>query len=537
MLSANLKQYRIQQIYYFKMCIFAINSKKQIPMSQISPHFKKNIDALIAAIIGFVLVILYTQYGGIGISPDSIAYTCASRSFVTTGNFTDVIGLPLVAFPLFYPFFLSLVMFISRTDIITIAPYLNGLLFAAVIFISGIIIENFKYKTNLYKRILLTIITFSPSLIEIYTMLWSETLFILLILVFILFFHRYFRSHNIITLVAAAIVAALAFDTRYAGITLVATGCLLIFFDKNLGWKKKAEHTLLFGSIGISLVALNLVRNILENGLATGMRQKGVTPLTKNIEFSGGVLSDWFTIQFKEQLFFEILAIAIMILFIIFFIKNIRHWKSYYTYENTSVAFFIVYVLFIIISSTISRYETINNRLLAPAFLPALWISTCQIPKWRAKLPHQKLRWIFFAFSVGIATVVVGSYFAINKENLSYMRETGIPGYTEDTWTKSHIVNYLQKNDEYFDRDSTVYSNHSQAVYFLTNHSVFSLPERVYTHDVKEFKAESPIVLIWFYNDPNPDLLTMKEIRHYKKVERVKAFSDGAIYILKNVDN
>lgn len=506
-------------------------------MSKFTPDLKKNIDTLIASAVGFILVILYTQYGGIGISPDSIAYTCASRNFIATGSFTDIIGLPLVAFPLFYPFFLSCIMFVTQTDIITIAPYLNAFLFATVIFLSGLIIEKFKYKTSWYKRILLAIITFSPSLIEIYTMLWSETLFILLILLFILFFHRYFRTHNIVTLVMAAIVAALAFDTRYAGITLVATGCLLIFFDKNLGWKKKTEHTLLFGSIGISLVALNLLRNVLENGLATGMRQKGVTPLSKNIEFSGGVLSDWFTIQFKEQLFFEILAIAIMILFIIFFIRNIRHWKAYYTYENASVAFFIVYVLFIIVSSTISRYETINNRLLAPAFLPALWISTCQIPKWRAKLPHRKLRWIFFAFSVGIGVIVIGSYFAINNENLSYMRETGIPGYTEDTWTKSRIVNYLQKNNEYFNPDSTVYSNHSQAVYFLTNHSVSSLPERVYKHDVKEFKTESPIVLIWFYNDPNPDLLTMKEIRKCKKVERVKSFSDGAIYILKNKSN
>jgi len=506
-------------------------------MNSVTRVLKSNIDSLIASAVGFTIIMLFTQYSGIGISPDSIAYTCASRNFIATGSFTDIIGLPLVAFPLFYPFFLSILMFITQTDIISIAPYLNGFLFATVIFLSGFIIEKFKYKTKLYKRILLTIITFCPSLIEVYTMLWSETLFILLVLVFILFFHRYFRAHSITTLVTAAIVAALAFDTRYAGITLIATGCMLIFFDKNLGWRKKTEHILLFGSIGVSLAAFNLIRNVLENGLATGMRQKGITTLSKNIEFSGGVLSDWFTIQFRGQFFFEILAGAIMILFVVFFIRNIRHWKAYYTYENASVAFFIVYVLFIIISSTISRYETINNRLLVPAFLPALWISTCQIPKWRAKLPHQKLRWIFFAFSVGIGTVVIGSYFAINKENLSYMKETGIPGYTEDTWTKSRIVNYLQKNEEYFDSDSTVYSNHSQAVYFLTNHSVSSLPERVYKQDVKEFLAESPIVLIWFYNDPNPDLLTMKEIRQCKKVERVKSFSDGAIYILKNKSN
>jgi len=500
----------------------------------ITPVLKNNIDSLIASAVGFTIIMLFTQYGGIGISPDSIVYTCASRNFIATGSFTDFTAIPLVAFPLFYPFFLSIIMFVTQTDIIRLAPVLNGLMFATVIFLSGYIIGKFKYKTNWYKRILLAIITFSPSLIEVYTMLWSETLFILLIVVFILFFHRYFRAHNFRNLIIAAIIAAIAFDTRYAGITLIGTGCLLIFFDKYLGWRKKKEHILLFGSVGISLAVFNLIRNMVENGLATGMRQKGITPLNKNIEFSGGVLSDWFTIGFKGQIFFEIFAMCIMMLFIVFFIRNIRHWKAYYTYENATVVFFIVYVLFIIVSSTISRYETINNRLLAPAFLPALWVFTCQIPKWRARLPHQKLRWIFFAFSVGIAFVVIESYVAVNRENLSYMRETGIPGYTEDSWKKSRIVNYLQTNDVYFHKDSTVYSNHSQAVYFFTNHSVSSLPERVYTNDVKEFKAESPIVLIWFNNDPNTDLLSLKEIRKCKNMKRIRWFPDGAIYVLTN---
>src|SRR5665647_3445847 len=154
-------------------------------------YLKKNIDSLIAAAIGFIVIMLFTDYGGIGISPDSIAYTSAARNFVAGNGITDYSGSPLVIFPLFYPFFLGLVMFITQSDIITIAPVLNGLMFAALIFLSGTLIERFKYKTNWYKRIILIITAFSPSLIEIYSMLWSESLFILLVLVFILLFQRY----------------------------------------------------------------------------------------------------------------------------------------------------------------------------------------------------------------------------------------------------------------------------------------------------------------------------------------------------------
>jgi len=497
-------------------------------------YLKKNTDSLIAAAIGFVVIMLFTDYGGIGISPDSIVYAGTARSIVSGNGFVDYSGSPLVIFPLFYPFFLGVVMFISQRDIIAIAPVLNGLMFAALIFLSGTLIERFKYKTNLYKRIILIITAFSPSLIEIYSMLWSESLFILLVLVFILLFHRYLLTHSFLSLIIAAIVAAMAFDTRYAGITIVATGCVLIFFDKNLGWKKTSEHILLFGSIGISFTVLNLIRNYFKNGLLTGERQEGITPLSKNIEYSGTVLSDWFSLHIERQMFFEILAIAVMVLFLVFFIKNINHWKSYYTYENIAVSFFIVYVLFIVLSSTISRYETINNRLLAPAFLPLLWISTCQIPKWRNSMPHRKLKWVFFVFSVGIAGVLIGSYFAINRENLSYINETGIPGYGEDTWTKSPIVNYIQKHKELFENDSTIYSNHSAAVYFLSGHLVSTLPERAYKDDMADFKQTPYSLLIWFNLDKNTDVISLKEVHMLKKMERIKSFSDGAIFVLKN---
>jgi len=264
------------------------------------------------------------------------------------------------------------------------------------------------------------------------------------------------------------------------------------------------------------------------------MRQKGITTLSKNIEYSGNVLSDWFSLNIGGKWFFELFAVAVMALFVLYFIKNINHWKSYYTFENIAVAFFIVYVLFIILSSTISRYEPINNRLLAPVFLPLLWITTCQIPKWENYMPHKKLKLVFFVFFIGIGIVLIGSYFVINRENLSYMKETGIPGYSEDIWTKSKMVNYLQKHDELFSGDSIVYSNHCSAVYFLTKHSVNTLPERVYKEDVDDFRETDSCVLIWFDLDRNPDLLNLKEIRRYKKIKVIKSFPDGGIFILKN---
>jgi hypothetical protein len=142
-------------------------------------------DSLAAALLGSLLIIALTKHGGVGISPDSIYYKSAADSFLQGKGFYQFDNSPLILFPLFYPSFLALVQFIFRQDLLLVAPYLNGLLFGVVIFISGIILAKINHVKWL-KWILLFTILASPGLLEIYTMLWSESLFIIEILGFIL---------------------------------------------------------------------------------------------------------------------------------------------------------------------------------------------------------------------------------------------------------------------------------------------------------------------------------------------------------------
>lgn len=498
---------------------------------------KKHGDSVVASLIGFITIYLFTQHGGIGISPDSIAYTSTARNLAAGNGFMQFGGHPLVDFPVFYPLFLSVVMFVTQTDIIKCAPVLNGFMFATVIFLCGIIMEKFIRRSRWYKIVLLFAITTSPALIEIYSMLWSETLFIILSLVFYLSFQHYYKTHSLRSLLYPAIIAAIAFDTRYAGITLVATGEILLFLDKQLKWKNKIRHLLLFGLIGCSLALFNLIHNALSTGLLTGKRQKGITPLGDNIAYSGNVLSDWTSIWSNNHIFFIIIGLFSIGLFVWLFLKNIKKKADYHSYENSIIAFFIVYVSFIILSSTISRYEQINNRLLSAAFLPFIWGITYKIPAWIRALRKKRHKWGIGIITTAIAVAICSNYYAINTDNYSFMQESGIPGYTEDTWRQSPTIHFIQKNRVYFNPDSMIYSNHNQAVYFYTNYAVDAVPERAYKEDVKMFADESPLVLIWFYNDPNSDILSLKDIRKMKKLQVLHSFSDGTIFLCLNKDS
>ena len=47
-----------------------------------------------------------------------------------------------------------------------------------IIYLAGIIMEQFEYRSRWYKAAILSCIVLSPGLLEDYSMMWSETLFI-----------------------------------------------------------------------------------------------------------------------------------------------------------------------------------------------------------------------------------------------------------------------------------------------------------------------------------------------------------------------
>src|SRR5258708_26716595 len=99
--------------------------------------------------------------------------------------------------------------------------------------------EHFLQRSKWYKRAMLSCIVLSPALLEVYSMLWSETIFILLFLLFVIAMHNYFISYSRRALIVAALIAAAAAVTRYAGITIVGTGGLLLLLDMKIPLRKK----------------------------------------------------------------------------------------------------------------------------------------------------------------------------------------------------------------------------------------------------------------------------------------------------------
>lgn len=492
----------------------------------------KNLDSLFIALLGFILLLIYTGHSGIGISPDSIVYVSVARNIHEYGALLDYNLNPIVDFPVFYPLFLSIAAFFFRVDPVVAGPWLNALLFALVIFCTGNLMESFQEKNRIYKLFILLCIAISPSLFDVYGMFWSETLFILLSLLFLIAFRGYLRTRSITALLFCVLIAAITCITRYAGITVIATGLMIMVFDRSLEWRKKIAHCFLFGFLSITFLVANLIHNRLVAESLTGPRESGITSLGDNIFYYGKVVCSWLPLLDEHPAAYMSTAIILFLIVCVIYLKRAWFTIAYKTTENCFAAFFIVYTVFIIGISTLSHFEQINNRFISPVYIPMLIVLTCWIPETMHRLPVVKRR--IALVGAGIALVAfqlnqLVKLYGMYQEVSTY----GIPGYTDDSWKNSETAGFLRKHSSAFKPGYQLYANAAEAVYFNGGLRANSLPHWIEDEDIKDFFSKDAVYVIWFHSINDPDLLNLAALRKRADVLKQYSFKDGDIYLVK----
>jgi hypothetical protein len=494
------------------------------------PRYLKNIDCLIAAIIGYYIIHLFARYSGIGISPDSIMYASTAQNIHDHFSLITFNNTPLVFFPVFYPFFLSICIFISGgVDPVTAGPVINGVLFAATIFLTGWVTTKFKAPSIVYKWLILGAVLLSPALQEIYTYLWSETLFILEILIFIIAYKNYLQKHTTKSLITVGIVAAICCITRYAGITVVATGGLLILIDGRLVTKKKIIHLVSFGAMAISLLVCNLILNRLSTGLSTGTREPAITPFSENLYYFGTVILDWAGLPEKlDPIAVAFATIVILGLGTLLIVRVVQHHLN--SYENVIICFTLVYGLFILIIATVSRFERMNSRLLSPMFVPLLLSFTCWIPDLIKYIRFSK-KWLLATPFVIAMLAFEYTIAKVDYQRYDDFKDYGIPGYTDDDWNKSDFIVFLKSHKSMFKPGYPIYTDADEAVYMFAHMHSTLLPHKFFAKDVEKVYQQKRFYLIDFKKLESTELIGLKDIQAHKKLTKLYDFEDGAIYV------
>lgn len=487
----------------------------------------KHWDALFASCIACGFIYFFTRHSGIGISPDSVVYVSVAENISKHARFVDFNEWPLVDFPAGYPCFLALCSWLSGLPVLRVLPWVNGILFSAVMVLASIIISYHTKSSRLYKLLFLLLLACSPCLLEVYSMAWSETLFIFWILLFMIAARAYLRAQTVLTILLMGLVAALAFVTRYAGISVVITGGLLILLDGELTMAKKIKHALLFGITSISLATINLVHNMRITGNPTGVREKALRSFSDNIAQFCEVIGSWFPFMQGHGTLVIILSGLIFMAGICKLLYRSLQQQYFHTIETIIACFFIVYLLFMLTIASVSRFEDMSGRLLSPAYIPVLLIATSWIVPFYRKLTQAK-KYILLAIAICFYSAWQYHHYQLNAEAWDGIKDAGIPGYTEDSWTQSPTVHFIRQNKAAF--PGTVYSNANDAVYFLTGLHAMPLPHKELSLEKHVFLQHPSFYLIWFNDGENPDLVGLDFIKRHKQLQSVRSFGDGAIY-------
>ena len=495
--------------------------------------YLNHLDSVILGIIGFYAIHLYTAYSGVGISPDSIMYASTATNLQSHGTIITFNKTPLVFFPVFYPFFLAIIQFLSNVNPFKAGPIINQILFGSVIFSSGYIVSKFLPSYRIYKVIVLLVIILSPGLLEVYSYLWSETLFIFEIILFIVLFGNYQTNPTKVNFLSVCIITSIACITRYAGVTIIGTGCLLILLNNQFNLKRKILNFIIYGFASISLLVCNLILNRISTGLSTGTREPSITPFSKNLYYIGTILCDWGSLGKETYVFAIYIAFFILFSLLAYFGYKI-YKKDLNNYEAIVFAFSIIYILFILITATISRFERINSRLLSPVIIPLILSCTC----WILEIIKNSKRLIKYAIvTTSIILMLIFSYsiYQIDWQRYDDEKDYGVPGYSDDDWNKSEFVSYLKNNKKIFKAGIPIFSDANEAVYLFTGLQSELLPHKFFKNDLKKFFAKKEFYLIWFDKLSNTEILNLQEIIRVKKMILIVKEKEGEVYYHSDV--
>lgn len=290
----------------------------------------------------------------------------------------------------------------------------------------------------------------------------------------------------------------------------------------------------IFGSLSVSLLLINVVRNIWATGLATGARPRNEASLQTIMEYFGGVLCDWLLIDRRNGLA-VILTIAVLLLFALIIVFR---WfnKSGGGVEYVIAVTGFVYSAFMLFSYSIIRYEPFTSRLLSPIFVPILWSVSSWIPDFIARKSYE-MKW-----AVGIPVLLLTAWFlnrqlSADWEYYDGVKDAGIPGYREDPFVHSEIVQFLEKNKKNFNPRFPIYSNAGDAVYFVTGLTALQLPFIDFPSKVeayyKGYDDHRGEYLVWFQNEENLQMPDLNSILKNKNMILFRQLSDGAVYTTK----
>lgn len=447
---------------------------------------------------------------GINVTPDSTQYIGASKYLAEFKGFRNPLtywnieeeSMPMTHWPPFYPTTISTFIFFK------IPPFkapviLNMLLFGFLSSFSFLLMlhltENFtvSFFTGIFFLL-------SYHTVEIYTFAWSETLFVILLLIIIMLLYEYLNGNEIFkyALIPFSMLLTL---TRFIGIAFVFATFIILFFKE-----RKFSFYYLFLSLFPIILFL-----IYTHFVKWGIADRKISYIPGFLDKSRDFLKNISFLFFTDILPLKIAKILILTIFlfslILFFIKKENLSKIILIYSINYLLFLSIAMLFF------DPGISMDIRFLFPLFIPLsifIFYKLCN------------LKIIYYVF---IIFLIILSFIKDIKE-LPDIAKYGHRFSYSNTNAHLKVCEWL-KNKKI---EGLIYSNYPDAVYYFTGKPAKILPSKYFKNSMDEFKEicnkrKVFIIYIKKYSE-RKYLHSIEEILKISNFKKNYETEDGTIY-------
>ena len=240
-----------------------------------------------------VALVIATSRNGLGVSPDSVGYVAAARSFASNGQFTYWDGTPLSHWPPGLPMILGLLLNIGIDPLISM--FIIDVLAVGAYVSLAYLIGRLLLGSSGLAIVLAALTSVALTTVHVYSKVWTEPLFVVLCLVTVWMLTRMIRDGvSASLLLGVAMCVAIACTLRYIGVALLpVVGISLVVAEARQGLPRAVA----IGAIGVALSALGAaavtVRNLTLVGSPTGSWAPSDASLGDLVETTLAIIGRW----------------------------------------------------------------------------------------------------------------------------------------------------------------------------------------------------------------------------------------------------
>jgi len=432
---------------------------------------------LMVSLVGASTLLIATPFG-LGVTDDSHVYLSgarhlqAGRGFLSKSVCTGAV-VPISHFPPFYSVVLSLSGLFEAKPL-EAARWLNAALLGANSLIVGLLLHHLLPSARIVPLLGAFLTATSLVMLEVHSAVWTEPLFIFLMLLGLICLGKHLAAPDLRLLVVGSLFVGLAASTRYAGIALVLAGGLglLLWCDRTL--YRRLLHAASFGLISCLPLGLVMLRNLHQAGSATD-RSLSFHPVTGArlealiVSFGSWLLPGTDRVEvlpFQDEIQFVVVAVMVVFLItgtLVLFTKTEARETNPMLLPGLKL--FVLYVL-THVALLFAAGSVLDNRMLSLIFLPLLVLSLCAAWAIYHRSTRRWVRSLLVVAGVGLSS----AYLAADGIALNYLSQNG-RGYLGPQWDYSAIWAELSARPE----EVPIYTNYPLPVTLHTGRRACSI--------------------------------------------------------------